>query len=68
MRCKTCSKVQKSRKKRHCWDASQQCATCHYLGKKSTGRGHIVPEPIFIGRDLLNKIDKKIPPLQKMQR
>jgi hypothetical protein len=57
MRCITCGKVQKSRKKRHCWEASQQCATCHYLGKKSTGRGHRVPEPTFIGRDIINNVD-----------
>ena len=42
MRCITCKKSQKVRKKRHCWEASNQCAPCHYLGKKSTGRGYTV--------------------------
>ena len=41
MRCSTCKKTQKLGKKRHCWEASNQCATCHYLGKKSTGRGYL---------------------------
>lgn len=55
MRCVTCHKVQKSRKKRHCWDKSQQCAFCHYLGKRGgTGRGHKVPTPEFVGRDITN--------------
>ena len=52
MRCITCKKVQKGRKKRHCWEASQQCAKCHYLGKRGIGRGHKVPMPNFVGRDI----------------
>lgn len=37
MRCRTCGHVQKVRKNRHCWDVSQQCATCHYFGKRGSG-------------------------------
>ena len=34
MRCKTCKKTFKSCgcTGKHCWETSQQCYSCHYLG------------------------------------
>lgn len=32
MKCKLCGKSTKQISNRHCWDKTQTCGKCHYLG------------------------------------